>query len=109
MTQPSDQRQLDTTTYTITYAGGSPHGPRASVQLSRARKQEHAGGPAMALSTRSARTWFNDALQRRDRDHQDWAADPPRHLHAQLRAAEIARWCQRRVAAAPVSRERRAD
>jgi hypothetical protein len=45
MTQPSTSWQLDT----ITYAGGSRDGPRASVQLSRQGQQVHAEGSGNGL------------------------------------------------------------
>ena len=45
MTEPSPSWQLDT----ITYAGGSQDGPRASVQLSREGQQVHAEGSGNGL------------------------------------------------------------
>ena len=45
MTEPSTSWQFDT----ITYAGGSQDGPRASVQLSRQGKQVHAEGSGSGL------------------------------------------------------------
>ena len=50
MTEPSTSWQFDT----ITYAGGSQDGPRASVQLTRQGKQVTPRGPVMGLSTPSA-------------------------------------------------------
>ncbi len=45
MTEPSTSWQFDT----ITYAGGSQDGPRASVQLSRQGKQVHGEGSGNGL------------------------------------------------------------
>jgi hypothetical protein len=45
MTEPSTSWQFDT----ITYAGGSKDGPRASVQLTRQGKQVHAEGSGNGL------------------------------------------------------------